>query len=148
MEEVSALGLEGAQEIIKHWAPFNRGETPSPHLERLYPTILWMPVEVQAEGKDEKYVVSILTYACREDPKQAVKDDILIRNRNFFQLAELVCFLLLFTSIVSLLNRSFILMCYLVGRYGHPEHDLPALRVSDLAEGCGKVAALRPVGHF
>ena len=45
-EEVLAPGPEGAQEIIKHWVPFNRGESPATHLERLYLAILRMPVEV------------------------------------------------------------------------------------------------------
>ena len=35
-----------------------------------------------------------------------------------------------------------------VGCDGHPKHDLPASRVSDSVEGCGKVEALRPVGCF
>ena len=49
-----------------------------------------MPVDVRAEGKGEKYVVSIPTYACKEDLKQVVEDDMLIRNRNFVQSAKLV----------------------------------------------------------
>ena len=65
MEEVSALGPEGAQEIIKRWELFNRGESPTAHLEQLYPAMLRMSVEVRAEGKSEKYVVSILAYACK-----------------------------------------------------------------------------------
>ena len=44
--------------------------------------MLWMPVKVQAEGKGEKYVVSIPAYACKEDLKQAIKDG-MQRNRNF-----------------------------------------------------------------
>ena len=110
--------------------------------------MLRMAVEVQVEGKGEKYAVSILTYACKEDLKQAIEDDMLIRNHNFFQSVELVCLLPLFTSLISLLNRSFILMRYLVGGYNHPEHDLPAPRVSDSAKGCGKVVALSLVGRF
>ena len=53
--------------------------------------MLRMPVEVRAEGKGEKYVVSIPAYACKEDLKQAVEDDMLIHNHNFVQSAELVC---------------------------------------------------------
>ena len=78
MEEVSASGLEGAQEIIKRWEPFNRGESPIAYLEQLYPAMLWMLVEVRDEGKGEKYVVSIPAYACKEDLKQAVEDGMLI----------------------------------------------------------------------
>ena len=91
--------------------------------------MLRMPVEVRAKGKGEKYVVSILAYACKEDLKQAVKDGMLIRNRNFAQSAELVCLQLLCTSLISLLNYCFVLMCYFVGGYGHPKHDLPVPRV-------------------
>ena len=47
-------------------------------------------VDVRAEGKGEKYVVSIPTYAYKEDLKQVVEDGMLIRNRNFIKLAELV----------------------------------------------------------
>ena len=83
MEEVSAPGSEGAQEIIKRWAPCNRGESRATHSEQLYPAMLRMPVEVRAEGKDEKYAVLIPAYACKEDLKQAVEDDMLIHNRNF-----------------------------------------------------------------
>ena len=74
MEEVSAPGLEGAQEIIKRWEPFNRGKSLAAYLEQLYPAMLWMPVEVRAEGKGEKYAVLIPAYACKEDLKQAVED--------------------------------------------------------------------------
>ena len=91
MEEISAPGPKGDQEIINRWEPFNQGESPTAHLEQLYPTMLRMPIEVRAEGKGEKYVVSILTYVCKEDLKQGVKDGMLIRNRNFVQSAELVC---------------------------------------------------------
>ena len=90
MEEVSALGPEGAREIIDRWKPFNRGESPATHLEQLYPTLFRMPVVVLAEGKGEEYVVSVPTYACMEDIKQVVEDDMLIRNRNFVQSTELV----------------------------------------------------------
>ena len=69
MEEVSALGPQGAQEIINHWKPLNRGKSPTTHLEQLYSAMLRMPVDVRAEGKGEKYVVLIPTYAYKEDLK-------------------------------------------------------------------------------
>ena len=50
MEEVSAPGPEGAQEIINRWKPFNRGESSVAYLEQLYPTLLQMSVAVRAEG--------------------------------------------------------------------------------------------------
>ena len=107
-----------------------------------------MPVEVRAKGKGEKYVVLIPTYACKEDLKQAFEDGMLISNPNFVQSVELVCSQLLCTSLISLLNYSFILMRYFAGGYSHPEHDLLAPRVLDSVEGCEEVAALRPVGRF
>ena len=110
--------------------------------------MLRMLVEVRAEGKGEKYVVSIPAYACKEDLKQAVKDGMLIRNHNFIPSTELVCLQLLCTALISLPNYSFILMCYFAGGHDHLEHDLPALRVSDSTEGCKEVAALRLIGHF
>ena len=107
-----------------------------------------MPVEVRAEGKGEKYVVSIPAYACKEDLKQAVEDGMLIRNRNFIQSAELVCSELLCTALTSLPSHYFILMRYFVGGHNHPEHDLPTPRVLDSVEGCGEVAALRPISRL
>ena len=85
-------------------ASFNRGESPATHLKQQYPTMLRMPIEVQAEGKGEKYAVLIPAYACKEDLKQAVEDDMRIRNRNFVQSAEPVSSQLLCTPLISLLN--------------------------------------------
>ena len=112
--------------------------------------MLQMLVEVRAEGKCEKYVFLILAYACKEDLKQVVEDGMLIRNRNrnFIQSVELVCLQLLCIALISLSNYSFILMCYFTSGHGHPEHDLPAPSVSDFAEGCREVAALRLIGRF
>ena len=110
--------------------------------------MLWMPVEVQAEGKGEKYVISSPTYACKEDLKQSIEDGILIRNRNFVQSAKLVCSQLFCTSLISLPNYRVILMRYFAGGHGHPEHDLPAPRVSDSTDGCGEVVALHPISRF
>ena len=64
--------------------------------------MLRMSVEVRAEGNGEKYVVLIPAYACKEDLKQVVEDDMLIRNDNFVQSAELVRSQLLCTVLVSL----------------------------------------------
>ena len=52
-------------------------------MEQLYSILLWMLVEVRAEGKGEEYAISVPSYACKEDLKQVVEDDMLIRNRNF-----------------------------------------------------------------
>ena len=91
MDEVSAPGLEGAHEIINRWKPFNQGESSTAHMEQLYPALLRMPIAVLAEGKGEEYVISVPTYACKEDLKQVVEDDMLIRNRNFVHSAKMVC---------------------------------------------------------
>ena len=48
MEEVTVPGLEGAQEIVDRWRPFNRGESSADHLHDLYPTMLWMLVTIRA----------------------------------------------------------------------------------------------------
>ena len=53
------------------------------HLEQLYLTMLRIPIEVRAEGKGEKYAILIPAYACKEDLKHPVEDNMLIRNRNF-----------------------------------------------------------------
>ena len=66
VERVAVLGLEGAREIIKRWEPFNRGESSATYLERLYPAMLRMPVEVLVEGKGEKYAISILASLVRK----------------------------------------------------------------------------------
>ena len=148
MEKVSALGPEGAQEIINRWKPFNRGDSPAAHMHQLYPALLRMPIVVRAEGKGEEYVVSVPTYACKDELKQVVKDGMLIRNLNFIQSAELVCLQLLCTVLVSFLSYCLILMRSFVGYYDYLEHDLPEPRVLVSAEGCGEVATLRSIGHF
>ena len=51
MEEVSALGPEGAQEPIDRWRPFNIGESLANRLHDLYLALLWMPIIVRANGK-------------------------------------------------------------------------------------------------
>ena len=91
MEEVSAPGPEGSQEIINRWKPFNRGESLAAHMHRLYPALLRMLVVVRAKGKGEKYVVLVRAYACKDELKQVVEDGMPISNRNFVQSAELVC---------------------------------------------------------
>ena len=91
MEEVSVPGLEGAQEIIDRWRPFNQGESPTAHMQQLYPAILRMLVAVRAKGRSEEYAISVPTYACKDKLKQVVEDIMLIRNRNFVQSEEMVC---------------------------------------------------------
>ena len=148
MEEVSPLGPKGSQEIINRWKSFNRGESPTVHMEQLYPTLLRMPIAMRAEGKGEEYVVSVPAYACKDELKQVVEDDMLVRNHNFVQSAELVCLQLICTIPVSFSSYFLILMRSFAGYYDYLEHDLPALRVPFSIEGCGEVATLRSIGHF
>ena len=110
--------------------------------------MLRMPMEVRAEQKGEKYAISILTYACKKDLKKVVEEGMLIRNHNFVQSKELARSQLICTVLVSLPSYCFILMRSFVGCYGYPKHELPTSRVPDLVEGCGEVAALRPIGRF
>ena len=88
-------------------------------MHQLYHALLRMPVAMQAEGRGEEYVVSVLAYACKDELKQVVEDEMLIRNRNFVQLAELVCLQLLCTVLVLFLSYCLILMCSFVGHYGY-----------------------------
>ena len=69
MEEVSVPRPEGAQEIIDRWRPFNRDESSAAHMHQLYPTLLRMPVVVLAEGRGEKYAVSVPAYTCKDELK-------------------------------------------------------------------------------
>ena len=45
-------------------------------MHQLYPALLRMPVAVQAERRGEEYVVSVPTYACKDELKQVVLDGI------------------------------------------------------------------------
>ena len=56
MEEVTAPGKKGAQDIINRWKLFNQGESSTAHTHQLYPTLLRMLVAVRAQGKGEEYV--------------------------------------------------------------------------------------------
>ena len=67
MEKVSVLDLEGAQEIIDRWRPFNRGESSADHLHDLYPVMLQMPVTVWVGGQGEEYTISVLVGTIKED---------------------------------------------------------------------------------
>ena len=60
-------------------------------MEQLYLALLRMPVALRDKEKGEEYVVSVPAYACKDELKQVVEDDMLICNRNFVQSVELVC---------------------------------------------------------
>ena len=52
-------------------------------MEQLYLALLQMLVAMRAKGKGEEYVVSVPAYACKDELKQVVEDNMLLRNRNF-----------------------------------------------------------------
>ena len=74
MKEVLVLGLEGAQEIIDRWRPFNRGDSSAYHLHDLYPMMLRMPVMVWAGGKGEVFTIPVPTGTIKEDLQQMIED--------------------------------------------------------------------------
>ena len=129
MEEVSVLGPEGAYEIFNRWMSFNQGKSPAAHMKYLYPALLRMLLAMWAEGRGEEYVVLIPSYSCKDELKQVVVDEMLIRNRNFVQSAELVCLRLLCTILDLFLSYGLILMLSFLGHYGYPEYDLPTSRI-------------------
>ena len=90
MEEVIVPGLEGAQEIVDRWRPFNRGESSADHLHHLYPMMLRMPVIVRARGQSEEYNISVPCGTIKEDLQQMIEDGMQVCNRNFDQSTELV----------------------------------------------------------
>ena len=113
MEEVTVLGLEGAQEIVDWWKPFNRGESSADHQHYLYPTMLRMPVTVQAGGQGEEYNISIPCNTSKEDLQQMIEDGIQVRNRNFDQLTELVSLEALFLVLAIFYNHCHITNMFL-----------------------------------
>ena len=90
MEGVSVPRPEGAHEIIHRWRPFNRGESSTGRLHKLYPVMLRMPVAVQAGGQGKEYSVSVPSGTIKEDLQQMIEDRMQVRNRNFAQSTELV----------------------------------------------------------
>ena len=107
-----------------------------------------MPVVVRVQGRGEEYVVSVPAYACKDELKQMIEDEMLICNRNFVQSTELVCLQLLCIVLVLFLSYCLILMRSFAGHYGYPEYDLPTSRIPVLAEGCREVAALCSINRF
>ena len=148
MEEVSALRPEGAQEIINRWSPFNQGDSPAAHMHQLYLALLQMLVAVRVWGMGKEYTVLVRTYTCKDDLKQVVEDGMLIRNRNFVQLAELVCFPLLCIVPVLFQSHCLTLMCSFAGYHGYPKHDLLASRTPVSAGGCEETTTLYSVIRF
>ena len=83
-----ALGLEATQEIIDHWSPFNKRESLVAHMRGLYPILLRVRVAACAE----EYSIPFPGYLDRKSFQCVVEDGMLIRNHDFNESAELVCF--------------------------------------------------------
>ena len=104
-------------------------------MRQLYPALLRMHVAMGAEGRGEEYVVSVPACACKDELKQVVEDEMLIRNCNFIQSTELVCLQLLCFVLVLFPSYCLILMRSFAGHYGYLEYDLPSSRIPVSAEG-------------
>ena len=62
-----SLDVEGAQEIIHRWSPFNQTEPPVTHMRDLYPN----------------YFSGILVYMNKEAFQSVAKDEMFICNHDF-----------------------------------------------------------------
>ena len=113
MKEVLVLGLEGAQEIIDRWRPFNRGASSAYHLHDLYPMMLRMPVMVWVGGQSEVYTIPVPTGTIKEDLQQMIEDGMQVRNRNFSQSTELVSLKALYLVLVLFLSYCRIINMFL-----------------------------------
>ena len=81
-----APDLEGAQEIIHHWSPFNQAKPPIAHICDLYPNYFRVPMAARAE----QYPISFPIYMNKEAFQSMAEDGILIRNHDFHHSAKLV----------------------------------------------------------
>ena len=113
MEEVSVPVLEGAQEIIDRWRPFNQGESSANHLHDLYPVMLRMPVVVRVWGQGEEYTILVPVGTIKEDLQQMIEDVMQVRNRNFSQSTELVSLEALYLILVLFLSYYHIINMFL-----------------------------------
>ena len=83
-----AFGPEGAREIINCWSLFNKRESSITHMRDLYPNLLL----VSTTARVEQYSISFPSYLDGETFQHVAEDGMLIRNHNFHQSTELVCF--------------------------------------------------------
>ena len=109
---------------------------PTAHMHQLYPALLRMLVAVRAEGRGEEYVVSVPDYACMEELKQVVQDEMLIRNHNFVQSTKLVCLQLLCIILVLFPSYCLILVRSFVGHYDYLKYDLPTSLGRGMRKSC------------
>ena len=82
-----ALDLEGAREVIHRWIPFNQAESPVMYMRDLYPNYFRVPVVARAD----QYTIPFPVYMDKEAFQLVAKDEMLIRNHDFYQFVELVC---------------------------------------------------------
>ena len=78
--------LQGAQEIIHCWSPFNQAERLVVHICDLYPIIFLTLVAARAE----QYSIPFPAYLSKEAFQSVAEDEMFIRNHDFYRLAELV----------------------------------------------------------
>ena len=83
-----APGLVAAWEIIDCWSPFNKRESSVAYMRDLYPTLLRLPVVACAK----EYFISFPSYLDRKSFLRVAEDRMLIRNHDFNESVELVCF--------------------------------------------------------
>ena len=88
--EVMTPGVEEVKGILRRWEPFHREASATDRLKNLYPYIYWVPIVDRGMGLHENYFVNLPASTLKEDFQQIVNDGILVRNRNFLQLTELV----------------------------------------------------------
>ena len=81
-----APDLEGAQEIIHCWSPFNQVEPLAAHMQHLYPNYF----RVLVAACIEQYSILFLVYMNKETFQSMAEDKMLIHNHDFHRSAELV----------------------------------------------------------
>ena len=79
---------EAAREIIDRWSPFTKKVSSVTCIQDLYPTILRVPVVAHAK----EYSVPFPDYLDRKFFQRVAEDEMLIRNHDFNESIELVCF--------------------------------------------------------
>ena len=74
-----APDLEGAQEIIHRWSPFDQAERSVIHMRDLYPNHFRVPVAARAE----QYSIPFPAYLSKEAFQSVAEDGMFIRNHDF-----------------------------------------------------------------
>ena len=74
------LDLEGAQEIIHCWSPFNQEKPPVAHMCDLYTNYFQVPVAARVE----QYSIPFPIYMNKEASQSVAEDGMLICNHDFY----------------------------------------------------------------